>query len=604
MTHDIDSWRGPEASVRHARNILVWSPLQKPGISLWNSDHTTTGHPGNYSNLHIVEHDAEFPEAILGDSRRTLGIINHGNGVDASFGQGFLCGRMSLPATIQLDNYFPCGQGGRCIRATFVDGEIKDARLYSTSDLGGDVIVWGTCFNVLAADSIFDPRGGLLVGLLETAGGDRTRQVITLVSAAEVDDIALLAACARIEAGDALGSVVTGLNETYLRSAPKGVHPPWILFGDPTSRIESDQSVAWSSDGEEVRPGLSLFQLPAGSMDAEATLLVKDPASTPADLWFRRVGKGPEGLLLRRDTGPAIRITSTIPEPADLMFFRRKLASVERLTFSDMLFRIAAGNPAAKSFRYDLLVAGRIQEILQHVKSLHLSPRPYQNISGDSGDFAELLAAEKENWRGMNKDMLRALVQVLQDFGADIHPHYGFIPPSLTDSVTLECPYCGSPADLLATRFPGPISARSNIQCGRCQIIGDADEEYGPVLLNGPDTVTAGQVAGYSLQLAAAPEHGVEFGCAQLLVRRLPWPIPDCGPVAVIEGGASACVFDLRWAPSADTAPGRYYLIAPMVVDGAIFVGSRPVLIKAPANARHDRRRSALGPMPGLTPST
>lgn len=575
----IDSWRGREASVRHARNILAWSPSRPPGIVFWNSDRTTTGHPGIYSNLHIVEHDAEIPEAILGESRRTLGMISHGNGIDASFGQGFLCGRLGLPSSMRLENYFPCGQGGRCTRGTFIDGEFKDPRRYSTADLGGDVVVWGTCFNVLMADAIFDPRGGLLAGLLEKASGDRTRQVITVVRAVEPDDVAILAACARIEAGETLGSVVTGLNEIYLQSAPQGALPPWILFGDPTSRIDSDHSVAWSADGAEARPGLSLLHLPAGR-DSEVTLLVKEPADTPADLWVRRVGGSPEGVLLRRDDGLAVSVTTVVPGTEELAFLRRRMASAEMLTFSDMLFRIAAGKPAAAALRYDPSVAGHIQETLQYVKALNLSPRPYENISGDSESFASLLTAERDSWRQINEKIFQELIHVLQDFGTDIHPNYNIVPPSLTDSATLECPYCKSPAELLITRFPGPISARSKLQCDRCQIVSDADERYGTVLLQGPASVTTGQLARYSLHLTAVPEYGVEFGCARLFVRRRPWPIPDLGSLAVLQGYTGPGVLNLDWTPAADLPPGRYYLAAPMVLDGAIFVTTRPVLIE------------------------
>lgn len=590
----IDSWRGPESSKKHADGLLAWSAHGDPGISFWNSDRTTTELPGSYPNFEVIQHDIDLPEAILGRGKRTLGLITHGNGVDSPFGEGFLCGRLAIPDRV-LDNYFPCGQEqSKCIRGTFADGEFRTPRRFASSALSGDIIIWGTCYNTLTVDSIFDPRGGLLAGLIDDPGPRRTRQVITLVRAAEVDDTAVLAACARIEAGETLGSVLTGLNETYLRSAIPGAYPPWILFGDPTIRIVADRSVSWSRDGSVVPPGLSLFELPPHIEHAEAILLVKDLAGVPADLWFHRVGRERVALLLRRDDGPAITVTSASPGPGELKLLRRQLTSVGRLTFSDMLFRLVAANT---SFDYGLEAAGRIQGFLQELKWLQLSSHPYEYLSGDTDRLTKLLSTRSEDWRRMNTDMFRLLVAVMHDHGNVLDHHYGFVPRSLAESTVAFCPFCGSPAEISVIRFPESISARQNMRCGRCTIVYDTDPAYGPAILYGPDAVVAGQTAEYCLQLATTPEYGVEFGCARLFAQRPPWPFADVGPFAVIEDSADTYTISLQWTPPADAQPGRYYLIAPTVIDGTILMARRPVLISSAGSKvkkRIDRREFSV----------
>ncbi|MEU8926713.1 hypothetical protein AB0D10_38295 [Kitasatospora sp. NPDC048545] len=573
----IDSWRGLPAALRHAAGIIAWQPTRTPGITFWNSDGTTTGRAGAYANIDILAHDEKRPESALGSARRTMSMITHGNGADAPFGDGLLCGRLLFEPRMTLTNYLPCGQDGPCVRGRQVGSETLMPHRSSTRDIGGDIVIWGTCYGALTSDSIFDPRGGLLAGLLDRPGA--IPQVITAVRATEVNELEVLAACARVEAGETLGSVVAGLNKAYLASAPKGTLPPWILFGDPTAKVAENPSVQVVGSGTEISEGLSLYRGSPRSAEASLLLLKAGTDEVPVDLWVRPLAEQTEGLVLRRDAGPAVPINEADHEPQTLSIFRREVSAIQQLIFSDMFFQLAQIHPASAGFRYQSALSERAQNTIEHLTSLQLSPHPFLPLSGAQEDLQARLAAERDNWRRLNDGLFESLSYVLKHIGGVIHHHYAFVPLAPQESSVRPCPFCHSPADLAVYHLPRRLSSRAVLRCGRCTVVSDADEQYGTVLLDGPEEIKPGEPAQFTLRPSRTPVGGIQYARAALFAQPTPWQLLDQGTDEALEDIDSEVKFDLTWTPSVDTRPGRYFLLAPMVVDGSVMVARRSVVI-------------------------
>jgi hypothetical protein len=577
----VDSWRGTRAAVAHAEGIRTWQPSREPGITFWNSLSTTTGRAGSYSAVDIIAHDVPSPGESLAAARRTMAMITHGNGADAPFGDGLLCGRLTFAPDLVLTSYLPCGQGGGCVRATSVDGEIRQPKRTSMQDLGGDVVLWGTCYGLLTADSVFDPRGGLLAGLLGRPSG--VPHVITAVRSTEVDDLEVLAACARIEAGEPLGSVVTCLNEAYLADAPDGTLPPWILFGDPRARVARDHSVQVSSEGTAISAGLHLHQRSEETAGGPIAVFEQDRPTTRDDLWIRPLAKRSEALLLRRAPGPTVRVTDVPVDPRALVLFEREIAAVEQLTFSDMFFRLAQAHPANGGFSYQQATAERVAGTLQYLSNLQFAPRHLIDLSGDHTALRDRLSAELDNWRRVNDELLDALGQVLRTIGGVIHHLYAYVPLAPAASAVRSCPLCGSQAELSVYRLPHRVSSRATLRCGRCTIVSDVDEKYDSLLLCGPEEVTIGRTARFTLRCATTPGQGVQYARARLFAQPNPYLPDDRWSEATVEDSRSDLSFELTWTPPPGIQPGRHFLLAPAVVDGSVLVGRRSVLVLPPA---------------------
>ncbi|WP_170305205.1 hypothetical protein [Kitasatospora viridis] len=578
----IDSWRGSAAAQRHAGAIHSWTSERPAGITFWNGEATASGLPGQFGGLEIVAHDAERPGPALAAARRTMALLTHGNGADAPFGDGLLCGRLTMAPSDVLADYLPCGQGGPCVRSRPVDGELREPELTATRDLGGDIVFWGTCYGALMADSVFDPRGGLLAGLLERPTG--APQVITTIRAAEIDDLEVLAACARVEAGQPLGAVVAALNEAYLSGAPAGTLPPWILFGDPRKSLPMPGSVSEVGSGSTVSAGLHLYRRPAEHESAPVVVVEQRPAeaSAPgavADLWLRPLAGGTQALLLRRDAGAAVRVDDVRPTGSELAVLLREIGAVDRLTFTDMFFQLAQMHPANAAFRYPESTTERVRATLGYLSTLQLSLRPLIALSGDLDSYRAQLAQETENWRVLNDELFGCLSGVLRHVGGVIHHHYAYMPLAPERSSVRACPLCGSPAEYDVYQLPSRATARAVVRCGRCTVVSDADAAFESVLLYGPDEVTAGQSADFTIRCGALPAGGVQHARAGLFVQPTPWPFGDQGTEAVATDVDDDLALALSWRPPADARPGRYFLLAPMVADGAVLVARKSVRV-------------------------
>jgi len=589
----IDCWRGVDAAERHVEGILSWEPKSSPGITFWSSQHTIAGSSYERPSLTMVDHRTPEPAPYLVDAHRTVGVVGHGNGADAPFGDGILCGLLTASPERSLVNYFSCGLSGECVRGKMVNGELVSPERHSTADFGGDIIVWGTCYGALAADSVLDPRGGLLAGFLERAGG--APQVITTTRATALDTVEILGACARIEAGWSLGDVVMALNDAYLSASPSGTVPPWILFGDPVARVSEDRSVRELRDGSMARPGLSLFRRSRHSDQLDSALVFRLEPDSGLNLWARPLSGGSEGLVLWRRENTEVELQEVFPAKKEsavgispVGILDCETEAVEQISFSDVLFQLAAhGASGTGAYRYDPTLASDIRAAVQRLAGVRSSKKQiFQSLSGGEDAFGWAFEQEVSQWRDLNDRMFSCLRDLSMNISGVIRDHYAHAPIDMVTSSRCICPYCDSPAEETIYQVYGSAGARTSLQCGRCTVVSDSDQRYGPVILAGPERVTQGCNERFIFECTRVPDVGICYARAEVTLQSVPGMASSCGGsvlgvavAAVSNVGARKLRIELDYTPPATARPGRYIMLAPAIVDGAALVARRSILI-------------------------
>jgi hypothetical protein len=141
----------------------------------------------------------------------------------------------------------------------------------------------------------------------------------------------------------------------------------------------------------------------------------------------------------------------------------------------------------------------------------------------------------------------------------------------------MACGYCGTSSAVEHLTLPPGIGARTIVRCPRCTVVVDSDVSVGPIWLRGADTVVAGRSIRYRLEFDRSTADGWHHLSGGLLIQRF----PDAPDETVLTRSLHAPVDgeELEWNVPPDLFPGVHFLVAPLVVDGAVITVRRPIRV-------------------------
>jgi hypothetical protein len=580
----IDGSRGLEAAEAHAAALLDWTPVRPSGVVTWlDSRYSALGDmDGRYGELEMLGVDAKNLSRLVSAPQRVLGIVTHGNGIDAQLAGATLCGLLDRPHGHELRNYYPCGYGGACKRVIRQpDGSYHTPQQISASVLPGDVIVWGTCNGVLSADSPFDPHGGMVQALLRP---DDLRQVLTTYKPLQPDESALLAACLLAEAGMPLGEVVSMLNRAHLAQPGTYDDPPWLLLGDPTAVLPAAGGVVADHPSAIGHRTHGIARTDDAS--ADRLLQVSGSAEVVAStrLWTAPVPGNPYVVWLRDgdETVPLdVRVTAASTD-ADFGSVARIWGSGRRLAFTDEFFRDIAASPRADRDYYPSTVAEAVSHATTRMRSLEGITLSGESFSGWSEDLAALAADERWAWSTLHTMVYAVFRDYVTQWGRTVQISQGNLSGALADHSAggaTTCGYCGSRAAVDRLRMRSGASARSVVRCDRCMVVSDADHEIGAIWLDGPEAVTPGVPATYRIRLDQWPSGGVELMTGTLVLQRPIDPADTPASTSMATPGHDRQDLIVDWTPPADLDPGVYDVYGLALIDGAVALAKRQLVV-------------------------
>ena len=569
----IDGWRGQEAAIRHAASLALWRSRRPSGCDVWIQPPHLEEMQGTFGDVRIGGNGLPPPDP---DHRgaRVLGLLKHGNGIDGRCGDEVLCGLLDAADDLPLVNYFPCGSGGECIRLPTLRLEGTAGRLRASSSLPGDVIIMAMCYGMLASDAVFDPRGGMVRGLIDASD---VRQVLTTFHTLQPDVSALIGACLLADRGMPLGNLLRLLNNAAEVIRPYD-SPPWLLLGDPTVRLP------W--DGPLFDPPESIDESLAGIMsvagdEADRVVLTDTDEPGEARIWAAAIPGNPLVTWCRDPVPAATKVSLRVVRPsqdASQLTLRRIWSSGDRLEFTHEFLQLAAANEYYPGFEYPPSTQAATAATISRIRSMAACVT--SGLAGPAKDIDALAGAESQAWALLSTELLNLLVGFFQEGGSTIDHIYREAGAHSVEGIVTPCPYCRSEASVETVSMRPQLSPRQNTICIRCTVISDADTHLGTGYLAGPDEVRAGEEAHYVFGFTGQDKPGVHHGRASVLMQSIPGVTEKVTAITFTATVGSDIAADLTWRVPAELTPGRYFLLAPMIIDGGITVLRRPIVIR------------------------
>lgn len=570
----IDGWRGPEAATRHAASLALWQSRRPSGCDVWIQPPDLQEMYGTFGDVRINGNGLPPPDP---DHRgaRVLGLLKHGNGIDGRCGDEVLCGLLDATDDLPLVNYFPCGSGGPCIRLPTLRLTGSVGRLRASSSLPGDVVIMAMCSNLLASDSVFDPRGGMVRGLIDASD---VRQVLTTFHTLQPHVEALIGACLLADRGMPLGRLVEVLNNAAAVIRPYD-SPPWLLLGDPTARLP------WA--GRLFDPPESIGESLAGITsvardDVDGVVLTDTDEPGEARIWAAAIPGSPLVTWCRDPVPAATTVSLRVVRPsqdASQRTLRRIWSSADRLEFTHEFLQLAAANEYFPGFEYPPPTQAATAATISRIRSM--AAWVIHGLAGPARDIDALASAESQAWAQLSTELLNLLVGFFQEGGSTIDHIYREIAVPSAEGAVTPCQYCGSEAAVETVGMRSQLSPRRVTICIRCTVISDADAQLGTGYLMGPEQVRTGEQAHYAFEFTGRDKPGVHHGRASLLLQSIPGLTEKVTASTFTAAVGGSIAADLTWSVPAELTTGRYFLLAPMIIDGGITVLRRPIAVSS-----------------------
>ena len=433
----------------------------------------------------------------------------------------------------------------------------------------------------LAADAIFDPSVSLAQKFLET---DYIGALLTCFRAYPPSGFATMLATYLLRAGTPLGEVALALN----LAGPW--RPSWVLLGDPAAHLPFAPAQEHSMRGEPTRrsarvePGL--FSIRIDPQAATVTAVPKDGGDLNDRNFalrpMRGVGMAIGALLTEQARDIEFQLWGKAGPPPPLTTLRSMWSSSSDLAFSRRFFELARHNPKLAKLHHD----DQLQEAITQRIARDLSAASVTDLDGVmSGPYAALRReADREvrDWTSLNERLYAALYRFAHSVGGVLDRTYGEGCLRRPAGHFELCPYCGSSLDADIVTVPLIGSERITFMCPRCTIISDVPSRFWRISIAGPERIPLGQDINFRLELQGLPSAGWIYVVSGLtLGGEIPWETRINSPArsAVINAGDSSVNVQLTVRFPEDTPPGRYFLLAPTVIHGAITMARRPVIL-------------------------
>jgi hypothetical protein len=564
----IDGWRGAAAAQRHAKALAGWSPRLPAGATVRLGGSALAETVGDYGSIRVVAGDR--PTSTMDDDpRRVFAFVTHGNGIDAPFGDQVLCGLLDAGGR-RLERYLPCGVGGSCIRRD--PAATRRPTLRAPSSLAGDLVIWGTCYGALVGDSIFDARGGVLQGFLDGPGAPRA--VLTTYKSWQLDDVAVLAAAILAERGAPLGDLVHLLNAAALTGLAPHDGPPWLLFGDPAASVDEGRGgTRLDQLGDFGTSHVGLARTPDDRRDR--VIVAHGSPAPDASSWYAPVPGNPLLVWLRHDADDARLVVEHYREDEHYHQLRRIWDGEDRLEFTNQFCVNAANLTAGDRFVYP----SALRDLVDATVSRFRTSRPLllneKSVGGLWPDLKALAADESTAWHALNQLLHRALADYIENVGGVIDHSYLPLMGNVEPGTPQPCGYCETVAATEVISVPSGRPTRLVVRCPRCTVVCDTDVSIGTVWIDGPAQTTIGRPNRYQVRVGTQG-HRHMSGC--LLLQPTPGMAANRGPV-VAHHGTSDGTMELQWRAPEGLDPGLYFLVAAVIVDGAVVTARRPIYV-------------------------
>jgi hypothetical protein len=430
------------------------------------------------------------------------------------------------------------------------------------------------CYGMLASDSVFDPRGGMVRGLID---GSDVRQVLTTFHTLQPDVPALMGACLLADRGMPLGSLLRLLNNAAGVGRPYD-SPPWLLLGDPAARLPWDGPLF--DPPESIGESLTGITSVAGD-DADRVVLTGIDEPGEARIWATSIPGSPLVTWCRDPVPAATTVSLHVVRPsqdAAQVTLRRIWSSGGRLEFTHEFLQLAAANEYYPDFEYPPPTQAATAATLSRIRSMAACVTA--GLSGPAEDIAALAGAESEAWAMLSAELLDVLVAFFQEGGSTIDHIYREVAVPSAEGVIIPCPYCGSEASVETVDMRSQLGTRRVTICIRCADISDTDTQLGTGYLTGPAEVRAGDEVHYVFGFTGQEKPGVQHGRASVLMQSIPGVTEKVTASTFTTAAGDSIAADLTWRAPAELTPGRYFLLAPMIIDGGTIVLRRPITIR------------------------
>jgi hypothetical protein len=582
-------WAGERVALAHVSKIASGRPSQKESALVWSAFPALPSHDGIEFRLRVLPADTEDLVSELAAGHRLIAIETHGNGVDAPLTPGVqLCARAALGERRPTGFSLPCMHGGPCIR---VSHEQAEAGFVGPHEVRADVLLWSTCWGLLAADAPFAPVTSLAAAF---AAGPDVGGLLTTCTSVAASPEKLLTAAALLLEGTAVGELANRLN---------GIDPasPWVVLGDPLLRAFPARPLPAARAGAppqpaQLPPGLSWLSLGGDRIGQVVTVSTAEPrvvgprsrpSLVPA---FDRPGF----LALNRSRAALSYVSATTPLDAVPAWHELSERAGQASRFAFLLaFTRWVRNGLAHSNRPDSMRLEQLAESTQVEAERWASwPHPAQALSGAGERTARLLAHELDRRRDLTcatgAYFLAFLTAASGVLSHTYSPHAIMDTPGPTGC----CPYCGSATEMDRYRLPSVADTRIAVRCQACTNIADMPPGWAAVSLAGPAEVAAGTTIDYRLTLTADRARQVCHVAAGIGVQPVPFPV-TAPPAVDLMAGDTARDFTqtlrLRLLPG--TPVGVYFLVAVGVADLDVLSARRPIAVRDAHADDHDEQR-------------
>lgn len=577
----VDAWRGQEAATEHAKRLTSWKSEGTDSATLWADDASLGAFEFDSDELTLRAGTDAGLAGLLTSRSRVVGLTTHGNGIDASAGPDVICGLLDTDAGQGIKLYFPCGQGGPCIRARDDGTGPREPHRVPPSDLPGDVLIWETCYGMLGSDSVFDATGGLLRGLV---GASSNRQVITTCGAPSTDTAVLLMACLLTNRGMPLGEVVLQLNQADRAEWSQRNPAGWVLVGDPTASLPVTPGLCLMNDLEDFG------SQPVGLVDTGAAredriAVARGGEQSDGNRWISFVKNSPYIVWLDRqvtaDELSGQRELGVVSEADDTRYaaLRTIWGSMAQLSLSNVYFTLASQSTFLTDFSYE---AGSSEPIVSMITSLGQAQPMLSSLAGrvwDDQALEDTARTAHSAWAEANQAVFDTLLDVVRAGGGTPDHLYPQISHRRAQGRRLRCRYCGS--TLTAERWTTPMldAERTLARCIQCTTVSDVHSEFGALWLSGPRQVRRGEGVSYAVEFEDVPELGIDVAIGCLTVERTVGESMERGPQHRFTRGDHDSSLELTWDVAHQLPVGVHFVVASVVIDGGIAIARRPISV-------------------------
>ncbi|MGH8931680.1 MAG: hypothetical protein ACRDZO_13910 [Egibacteraceae bacterium] len=584
----IAGWGHPDASLHHARKLLSseWSDTSR--MLAWSATGFGGLHGNRGQDLSILSPSDKRLVQELARGHRAVALASHGNGIDGPLGSHVLCSMVDEKPAMPGKDFFPCGNGGPCIRSRLVGDVLVPPDRVSPRIIAADVLVWQSCWGVLADDAVFDPARSLAQDIIRSP---HIRALITTHTHTTMEHVTVLYALALLRQGRSLGEATLLLNELSMRQAPGDA--PWILIGDPELQLPAD---ALQDNATRVINGAdftfdpcSLHLLTLESVDAALlTAKRRDGLDLPkSEFLLRKIPETPHAVVAYTGVESVTCTIQAYPRqrvPVPFRLLEAIWGSVPQLAFTIRFLEHTQRDAHAGHCPAPPALVSTLRDALHRsMRSLALLSRQQAALSGSESALTSLTKAEVGRWRTLNERLLAFLVEYCQTATANLSAVYqGDCRVHLRRPAADNCPYCGLPVEVRELPVPLTEVTRKTVWCCRCAYISDTSVESSSLWLEGPASCRPGTEVVYQLRgELSVPVKGLLHLQAALTLDRVPWLHAQSKPVALSlhDGQQSLPPAELSLTLPEGTPPGVYFLVGVAAVQGEPWIARRPFVV-------------------------